>query len=89
MRLNPEIIEATKRFEAQAGQASSGSTNSITTYIGSAMGLLIAFAYPITVLILMMLPAVKNGLAGKVDPEWQPSPNAWEGKTDSDETIRQ
>lgn len=39
-------------------------------------GLVFNFVYPTAVLIVMLLPAVKRGLEGKIDPSWEPDPSA-------------
>ena len=72
----PRLEEMAKKIQAQVGQTNPFLNNPTFNNIAAAFGLLVAFAVPAVVLVLMCLPAVKNGLEGKTDPSWEPDPSA-------------
>ncbi len=74
--IRPRMEEWAKKVQAQVGQSNPFLNNPTFNNIAAAFGLVVAFAIPIVVLVLMCLPAVKNGLEGKLDPSWEPDPSA-------------
>ena len=65
--LGPAMAEFNKNLQAQVGQNNPLVNNTTSTLqnIGPIMGLVFNFAYPITMLVLMLLPAIKDALSGK------------------------
>ncbi len=74
-------------MQAQTGQNNPLVGNTIFAALMSAFGLIVAFGYPIVELVLMMLPAVKNGLAGKTDPAWEPDPDTLDDKPAANDMV--
>ncbi len=85
----PGKIEINKEAEAQKANAAGQSDHSILLGFYFAFVLLMSLAYPVVELVLMMLPAVKNGLAGKTDPAWEPDPLALDDKPESNNVGQQ
>ena len=87
--VNPGVLEMTKKIQAQAGPNAPPNPMFSESYMNvvATLGLMVSFAYPVTLLILILLPAVKYGLAGKVDPAWQPPEEPLDGGIESDDTA--
>jgi hypothetical protein len=61
----PTLAEVNKDIQAKTGQANPVLNSPALANFAVVFGLLYNLAYPITMLILMLIPAVKTGLAGK------------------------
>ena len=70
--VTPAMKEFTLKIQASTGQPNPLLDNPLFMAIAYAMGMLAAFALPVVLFVLMLVPAVRLGLAGKVDPAWQP-----------------
>jgi hypothetical protein len=71
------VIEAMlKDMEEKVGKGNPFSGSPGLMKIIMSFGLVFNFVYPIVVLIIMLLPAVKRGLEGQIDPAWQPGADA-------------
>jgi hypothetical protein len=86
--VTPAMKEFSQKIQESTGQPNPVLDNSVFMTIGYAFGMLASFALPVVLFVLMLLPAVKLGLAGKVDPAWQPDEGKFEGDVDTDNTVR-
>jgi hypothetical protein len=87
--INPRMVDINKKIQSQMGQSNPLIGNPTFTAIITAFGLVFAFGGPIVVLVMMLLPPVKRGLAGLPEPEWEAGPDAPNDGDNLGETIRQ
>lgn len=87
--INPAMKEITEKLQGQAGPNNPFLGNPTFMGIMWGFGLLVSFAYPITVVVLMSLPVVKNGLAGKLATGWEPEDDVPELEPGSDDVREQ
>ena len=87
--VTPAMKEFSQKIQASTGQPNPFLDNAAFMTIAYAIGMLAGFALPVTLFVLMLLPAVKFGLAGKVDPAWQPDEDKFQGEVEADGTVEQ
>jgi hypothetical protein len=86
--VTPAMKEFGQKVQESTGQPNPVLDNPVFMTIGYAIGMLASFALPVVLFVLMLLPAVRLGLAGKVDPAWQPDEGKFEGDVDPDNTVK-
>jgi hypothetical protein len=85
-----QVIPATEQWEKERNEAikASGRTpppsmTAITSTVGGGMGVACGLAYPIILLVIMLLPSVRDAFAGRAAPSAEP-----EDELDADRPLR-